>query len=251
MLLQTQPGARSPRAVIVVSSSYRSRRAHRIPTAAKCPENSHSGPCGTRTVGFELILGGQQLPVRIEDIRQGDGARSISLFRKIPRSNQGLHLVLQLDHVHLRLRERHQGILDVLRRAQDRLTVVRECLCIGATGLIYLSIDLAEVENSPADSTRPSGLQSFRYKQVATACRIPPQSPRQRYLGVVIGNSSANPLVRGGQPPLSGNDVRPPAKHITGMLLAWQSRDGRDSVPSLKFTSIGPRLFAHQHVKAI
>ena len=104
------------------------------------------------------------------------------------------------------IRVAHTG-LDILGRPQNGLAVDRQGLGIGALCLSYLSIDLAEIEQAPAQARGRLRLERAAGEQMAGVQALEPEQARQRDLGVIVRDRLADPRVGGGQVPLGRDHV--------------------------------------------
>ena len=136
------------------------------PAAAERSERRDRGSRGVGASLRQLVLSHEQEPVRVQDVRQADDSPSIRGFRGIARSLESGHLVQELARSGLGLNERHERVLDVFGRPEDRLPKASQCFLFGAARLRDLGVDLAEVEKPPAEPGDALRLKRRRPEEV-------------------------------------------------------------------------------------
>ena len=125
------------------------------PSPTQRPECSHRRPGRIGACLRELILGGEQLAIGVENIRQRDHAALVGFLRSISCPLQCGDLGGQLLLVSLELHQRRECILDIFGGAQHRMLVAGECLSLGSPGLGHFGAHFAEIEHPPAQSREP------------------------------------------------------------------------------------------------
>src|SRR6266542_3974590 len=136
------------------------------PSAAEGPERRDRG---SRRVGArlrQLVLSDEEEAVRVQDIRQGDDSSSIRGFGGVARSLESRDLVHELARSGLGLNERHESVLDVFGRAEDRLSKAGQCFGLGSARSADLGVDLAEVEEPPTEPRDVLRLKRRRPEEV-------------------------------------------------------------------------------------
>src|SRR5947199_247667 len=163
------------------------------PSAAERPERRDRG---SRSVGAslrQLVLSNEQKAIRVQDVRQADDSSPIRGFRGVARSLESRHLVQELARPVLGLNERHERVLDVFGRPKDRVSKASQYFRLGAARFSDLGVDLAEVEEPPAEPRDALRLKRRRPKKVTDVDTLEPEETGDRELRVVFPERGADP----------------------------------------------------------
>src|SRR5206468_5943697 len=127
-------------------------------------------------------------------------------------------------------------------RPEDRLSKASQCFRLGAARFPDLGVDLAEVEEPPAQRAAGLRLKRRRSEEVTDVHTLEAEETGDRELRIVFAECGADPGVRCRETPLRGDHVRPPPENVDRFVALGNGRDRRNRSLAPELRRVSTRL---------
>src|SRR6185437_15525829 len=121
--------------------------------------------CALTSYG-QLVLGNEQLAVRVEHVREGDDARGVGLFRQVSCTLQCGDFTNNFIAAILRLDKQAESVFDIFGGVQDGVSILNQGFGFGPLRLLHFRSDSSEIEESPAQTYYADRLKSLLFEKM-------------------------------------------------------------------------------------